>query len=190
MNQNDYLKKLEAALKQIGVQRVDEILADYQEHFMFGLKGGKLETEICQNLGDPNMVAKAYETENMIKEIKNPEAKFSFSAALMILGRLILLAPFNFLILFIPGAILMAIIVSGWAVAVTFFAGSIAAVSATFAAGIINLSFWIGAAATAGSLSLLGISILTAFFMFFVSKHFVLGCISYLQWNLKFILQK
>lgn len=190
MTQSEFLKNLEGALKLNNISRIDEILADYREHFTMGLNNGKTETEISKNLGDPLIIAKAYQTEDMIRVIKSPESEFSFSSALKILGRLIILAPFNFLVVLIPGAILVALIAAGWAIAGAFLASGLAVITAAVAASLLSLSFWVAIASTTGSLSLLGFAILIGFFMFFVSKHFILASISYLQWNLKFILQK
>ncbi len=107
MSQNEYLKQLEIALQTNGIARIQEILADYREHFVIGLANGKSEIEIGQKLGDPDVIAKAYKTEDMIRVIKCPESDFSFSSALKIMGRLIVLAPFNFLIVLIPGTTIL-----------------------------------------------------------------------------------
>ncbi len=191
MTQSEYLRKLEGALKNNGISRIHEILADYQEHFAMGISNGKTEAEISQKLGEPETIAGAYHTEDMIREIKSPESNnFSFSSALTILGRLIILAPLNFIVFLIPGLVLLSLLAAGWAVAAAFFATSLAIISATFAIGILSISFWAMVASSAGSLSLLGLTVLVGFFMYFVSKHLILASISYLQWNLKFILQK
>lgn len=190
MTQNEYLKKLAEALKNNGINQVEEILADYQEHFAMGLRSGKTEWEISQKLGEPETIAKAYQTESLIREIKNPDTKFSFPAALNVLGRLIILAPFNFLVIFIPGMILFSLLVAGWTIAAAFLVCSIALVVWAISASLLSISFWISVALSSGSLSLLGFAALIGFVMFFLSKQFILASISYLQWNLKIILQK
>lgn len=190
MNQIEFLNKLAEFLKSNGVERIDDILADYKEHFAMGAENGKTEAEISQKLGDPATIAKAYQTEGMIREIKNPETKFSFSKALNILGRLIILAPFNFLVIFIPGITLGSLLIAGWSIAFALFVVGPTILGVTIVSGIVGISFWVAVASIAQFLTLLGASVLITCLMFFLSKQFVLACISYLQWNLKFILQK
>lgn len=190
MNQTEFLDKLSCALKSNGIQQIEEILADYKEHFAIGLESGKSENEISQKLGEPDTIAKAYKTDNMIRDINNPNIQFRFSTALNVLGRLIILAPFNFLVLSIPGAILVSLLIFGWTIALTTLITGPALILGSLTTGIFAISTWTSIAYSCISLSLIGFSILVGYLMYFLSKNFILACISYLQWNLKFILQK
>lgn len=57
---NEYLIKLEKALKSISEEDKKEILADYREHFEIGYEAGKTDQEIIESLGDPVELSKMY----------------------------------------------------------------------------------------------------------------------------------
>lgn len=71
MNKLEFLKLLKLELETNGVHNVQDILADYEEHFAHGLNKGKSEEDISKGLGSPLTLAKAYKTESMIREIKS-----------------------------------------------------------------------------------------------------------------------
>lgn len=190
MTQTEFLEKLEHELKIYRVSKVDEIIADYKEHFIMGLQNGKTEVEICEKLGSPSIIAKAFETEVMIDQIKNSEHKFEFAKAFKILRRLLILAPFNFFMVVVPGAILFALLCAGWATSVALVGSSLGLLSISLVAGLLSLSFWIFIGLSSASLGIASLGLLIGTVMFYLSKNIILACISYLQWNLKFILEK
>lgn len=51
MNKTEYLRALKEALKNIDVTIMEEIFADYEEHFQLGMENGKSEEQICEELG-------------------------------------------------------------------------------------------------------------------------------------------
>jgi len=57
MNKNEFMRKLKECL--VGMNQTDkrEILLDYEEHFLDGMKEGRTEEEICASLGDPSEIA-------------------------------------------------------------------------------------------------------------------------------------
>ena len=57
---NDYLNKLDKALKNVDKQVKMEILSDYKEHFELGFEAGKSKEHIIESLGDPDEIAKMY----------------------------------------------------------------------------------------------------------------------------------
>lgn len=61
MNKNEYLAALKEALKDTDKEIMDEIVADYEEHFQAGMENGKSEEQICEELGS---------IEDLVKEIK------------------------------------------------------------------------------------------------------------------------
>lgn len=190
MKKQEFLKELKRELENNQVAKVSEILSDYEEHFTHGLSKGKSELEIASSLGIPSTIAKAYKTETMIQEIKSPENQFRWGLALNVLLRLLVIAPFNFFFLFIPGIVIITFLSVGW--------------SLSFAVGLLGLAilwniptlfslsstFWLWLAGAAGTIGLCGLGFLGVLVMFFVTKYIVLGLISYLQWNLKFVMEK
>ncbi|NLN65809.1 MAG: DUF4097 family beta strand repeat protein [Clostridiaceae bacterium] len=51
MNKIEYLKALKEALQHIDISVMEEIAADYEEHFQVGMENGKSEEQICEELG-------------------------------------------------------------------------------------------------------------------------------------------
>lgn len=51
MNKIEYLNALKDALKNVDIRVMEEIVADYEEHFQVGLENGKSEEQICEELG-------------------------------------------------------------------------------------------------------------------------------------------
>lgn len=60
MNKIEYLNALKDALRNVDIQIMEEIVADYEEHFQVGLENGKSEEQICEELGS---------IEDLVKEI-------------------------------------------------------------------------------------------------------------------------
>lgn len=60
MNKIEYLNALKDALKNVDTKIMEEIVADYEEHFQVGLENGKSEEQICEELGS---------IEDLVKEI-------------------------------------------------------------------------------------------------------------------------
>lgn len=190
MTKNEFMTGLKLALSDMKIANIDDIVADYEEHFSHALAGGKTEEEVSKKLGNPVTIAKAYETESMITTIKDSQKPFKFSQALTVLGRLAIIAPFNFLVLCIPGAVLFSLIVAGWSVLLAFAGVSVALMIASFQEFILHLSGWFTVGLVSTSLTIAGIGTLIALLMYAVTKQVLLYTISYLQWNLKFILER
>ena len=190
MTKQEFLKNLKEELERHKVQNVTDILTDYEEHFDHGLSKGKSEENIALGLGFPSTIAKAYKTEHMINEIKDPAKGFQLGLALSVIARLIVIAPFNFLVLFIPGIVIFAILVSGWSAALGIASAGLAAFSIIPSVVELSSTGWTWVAALCSGLGLMGLALLTGMLMFVISKYILLSLISYLQWNIKFVTQK
>lgn len=190
MTKAEFLNALRIELEKHQVSNISEIISDYEEHFAHGLSAGKSELDIVAKLGEPDTIAKAHQTENLIQKIQSPNGKFELGLAVKIILRLIVLAPFNFLVLFIPGAIIFALLTAGWSVSLAFGAVSLAMVALLGKISIISTSIWAIVAGVSGILGMLGLSVIGIIVMLIVSKAFLMMAISYLQWNIKFITEK
>lgn len=190
MNKLEFFKLLKLELETNGVRNVHDILADYEEHFNHGLSKGKSEEEICKNLGSPTTLAKAYKTESMIQEIKNRDKGFDLKLALNVVIRLLVLAPFNFIVLFIPGIIIFSLLTTGWALTLALGGVGVGIIGFLPEAATWPLTAWGWMAGISMSLSFFGMAILGGMIMFLISKYILMGLISYLQWNVKFVLEK
>lgn len=60
MNQTEFLSQLRQALSRHGLGDIDDILADFSEHFSSGMAMGKDERDIAAELGDPEEIAVQY----------------------------------------------------------------------------------------------------------------------------------
>lgn len=58
MTKNEYMEKLNETLVGFEKDLAKEILEDYEEHFKMGIKKGKTEEQICEELGDINEIAR------------------------------------------------------------------------------------------------------------------------------------
>ncbi|MBC7419542.1 MAG: DUF1700 domain-containing protein [Bdellovibrio sp.] len=190
MNKNEFILALRSALQKNGVKDIDDIASDYEEHFQQAKIQGKNEDEVSRKLGTPEVIAKAYETDSMVLQMKDTSQPFKFTFAFKVLGRLIVLAPFNFLILLIPGSIILAIVVIGWALTMVTGASALAIVTTGLQANLINLSAWVGVSIFSTTLALFGLTAIFILGMMLITKSIVVFAINYLRWNLKFVLQK
>ena len=190
MTKQEFLNLLKSELEKNNIQKVNDIVNDYEEHFSHGLSKGKTESEIAANLGSPSVIAKAYQTEVMIKEVKNPGTEFQWKLALNIIARLLIIAPFNLIVLFIPGIMIFSFLTTGWAIALAMGSISMALLWMLPTVGALALSGWAWIAGISASFGFIGLCVLTGIVMFLITKYILLALISYLQWNLKFITEK
>jgi uncharacterized membrane protein len=185
-----FIATLKEHLQQQNVANVEDILSDYREHFVHGKLNGKTEAQISADLGNPVTIAKAYEAENLIREVQSTKHTLQWTVFLKVLGRLLVLAPFNFFMLLIPGFFLSLFFIAGWAVTLGFVVGAVACLGLVLKISIFSVSFWAGISAIAGSIGLLGLGVIAGLIVFMISRFVLLGLVNYLQWNLKFILEK
>ncbi|MGE0632306.1 MAG: DUF1700 domain-containing protein [Pseudobdellovibrionaceae bacterium] len=190
MKQQEFLSSLKQNLEKYHVENIQDILLDYQEHFTHGLQKGKKEEEISAKLGNPVSIAKAYSAETLIAQVKNPNEKFQVETALKVIGRLVLIAPFNFIVLFIPGVIIFSLLVAGWSVAGAFGVVALSLLGAFVKYSLFVFSFWVLLACISLGFGIFGLAVVSGLVMFFITKFILIGLINYLQWNLKFVLEK
>lgn len=190
MTQKEFLNSLSEELQKHGVEKVSDILADYQEHFTHGLQNGQSEEQISEKLGNPVALAKAFETEGMIAKVKSSGADFQWETAFRVIGRLIVLAPFNLFFLLIPGILIFAFVVAGWSIVAGLSSVAIAIIGVAFKIGFVGFSIWVFLALASVSLGVLGLCLIAVLLMFAITKQIVIALINYLQWNLKFALEK
>ncbi|MCT4612912.1 MAG: DUF1700 domain-containing protein [Clostridia bacterium] len=112
MNKKDFLKKLEELLE--GVPEKGEIIYDYKEHFDIGNENGKSDSEIIEELGSPEDIAMQYNASLMVSKA---EEKMSVVAILKAIASVISLGLLNLFLVMGPVAIIISILVGGFAVA-------------------------------------------------------------------------
>ena len=187
MNKNEFLKILSASLKGIPQDDKKEIIADYEEHFIIGLKEGRKEEDICELLGNPRSIAKQYKIDSILKEA---EKSLSVSRIMNAIIASLSLGFFN--IVFILGpyigllAILIALFASAFAITVTgLFLFFISLVQPLFSSII-----YFGINPVIAIFLAIGTTSLGLLFLIgdcFLAKYFYIGTIKYLKFNLKII---
>lgn len=188
MKKQDYLDKLELELRRQNITKIDEILADYHEHFAVGQANGKSEEEIVAKLGEPTIVAKAYLAENLIQKIQDAPVQDQFTFFMRAVLRLIILTPINFVMLLGPVLLTFIFIVTMWSLVLSIGGFGIGLGVKVF--GLLpfsTLGFWGVGATFFGTVAGLSICLLGIMVMFFVSKIILQMFVRYLQWNVEFI---
>ena len=173
MSRQEFLARLRDGLRELPPKAIDDIVADYEAHFVEGEAAGRSETEVAAALGDPGRLARELRTEAGLKRWeteRNPSAAASAVFAVLGLGAIdvLILLPiilsiagtlFGFSIAavacFGAGAVIMVagpFIEAGSNVAAIMLAGmglmagaaSIGAVTALVSIGFVNALVWYG----------------------------------------------
>ena len=188
MKRQEYLDKLELELRRQNIAKLQEVLADYNEHFEMGLAKGKSEEEIVDKLGDPVTIAKAYQAENLISQMQESPVHDQFGYFVKAVLRILILTPFNFFMMIGPFLVTLCMLIAGWATALSLGGTGIGLAFGLFALiPIAALGFWSGGALLFSSLTVVGLSLLGLIVMFFVTKWILQLFVRYLQWNVNFV---
>ncbi len=193
MNKDEYLERLTELVKDMPKEEREDILLDYEEHFMIGLEKGRTEEEISRALGDPETVAKQIKVEQKIKKAEDkPSVGSMYEAALAAAG----LGFFN--LVFIAGpALLLAAIIAGLFLTglAVIFSGILTTISPLFQVLFPNNTFHLPAGSgffgnlviMAGGIGLTIAGIILVVLMAYIAKWFYNLMIKYLKLNLKII---
>ncbi|HEY8420999.1 MAG TPA: DUF1700 domain-containing protein [Thermoclostridium sp.] len=65
MNRKEFIETLTKKLRENNISDIDEIIAEYEEHFNFKLTDGYSEEEIAAGLGNPEEIAMQYTSGNI-----------------------------------------------------------------------------------------------------------------------------
>ena len=186
MTKKQFLAELAKALKRLPEEERQDILRDFEEHFELGLSEGKSEEEICQALGSPHQIGKELLVTYQIDKVEHQaNAGNMIGAAGTILGAIwaaVGLSFFNFVILLGPFIALVAILVGGWIVGISFLISPLLVlVNAVFVPGSFLL------ARLFRSLVLAGVGLLIVLGMLYATRLVVNGFIRYLRFNVKLV---
>ena len=81
MNKQQFISELESELIKNKAQGVEDILSDYEEHFIGAVQAGKTEEEIIKALGNPSEIAKNYAACTSVEDnIEAKEEKIVFAS--------------------------------------------------------------------------------------------------------------
>lgn len=167
MTKSQYLAKLKHMLPEFEAQ---DILNDFEEHFVTGLAEGKTEEEIVISLGDPVDIAKEY------GYVENVKRKTSITTGIItIIGLLF----FDLIIGIALVATVFAVWVSLWSLVLSLFVFGIAGLVMMFVPIGPWYLFLFAGFALLGLAGLLGIG------MIYVSKYFFKGIVWYGRLHVK-----
>lgn len=191
MNQKEFLNKLQIELESRQISNIPDIIKDYEDHFFFGLAKGKSEQEISESLGDPDSIAKAFHTEKLVQNFKKQKSgPFPWKLAFQIIGKLLILAPFNLLILFFPGIPFFAVLFASWIITGALLIMGISSLTAIPFLSALDPHLWWFLTGLFGSLSLISLALFLTLFLFWLTTSLLKILISYLEWNTRFITSK
>lgn len=179
MNRDQFLFQLESLLKGLPREERDDILQDFEEHFVIGRSEGKTEEDISSALGSPHQIAKEIRANYHIERVNNDKTVGNVIRAVWaVIG----LGFFNLFIVLGPFLVLVSLVLAGWIVSVSFVASPLLVLIDTIAFlgafSMFDLFF---------SLLLAGLGILVGLAMFRVTQFFVTAFIRYLKYNVNLV---
>lgn len=119
MTKDQFLAELQSALTKLPVSERQDILQDYTEYFRFGQEEGKTEEQIAESLGSPMQIAKDLTATYRIEKVEATATTGNiFRAVWAVIG----LGFFNLIIVLAPFIAFAALILAGWAAAISFIA--------------------------------------------------------------------
>lgn len=89
MTRDEFMRRLSRGLEGLPQATIDEILADYADHFEAASAEGRSEAEVAAALGDPSRLARELKLEAGIKrwqEVRSPSSAWTAVIALLGLG--------------------------------------------------------------------------------------------------------
>ncbi|HDR7352428.1 Uncharacterized protein BCZB5J_00848 [Bacillus cereus] len=93
MNKNEFLEQLISSLQNMPNSEKEDIISEYETHFISGKQDGKCEEEIARKLGNPKTIAKEL---NVSYAIHNADNKRSFKNIITALFSVMSLSVLNF----------------------------------------------------------------------------------------------
>ncbi|MEJ7541406.1 HAAS signaling domain-containing protein [Staphylococcus intermedius] len=179
MTKTEYLNTLYQYLKGMSESEKQDIVAEYENHFIEGLRDGKTEQEIIGMLGAPKEMARAINAESAVNQAEERQKTSNITQALVtVIG----LSVLNFVLitgpLMVVLGILLSIVLTGIAFLITPFAllfKYYALSEAILIEDVFAVIGWFG----------LGL-ILIVLFIVIIKWSYVLS-VKYLKWNIKLV---
>ncbi|MCK5762959.1 MAG: DUF1700 domain-containing protein, partial [Clostridiales bacterium] len=115
LNKKEFLNVLEKGLSGLKKEERKDILLDYEIHFAEGIKEGKSEKLICEDLGSPKEIGKLYKANILIDEAdKNVSTDNIIKAIIASIG----LGIFNIVLVLGPFLGLIGVVIAIFAVSI------------------------------------------------------------------------
>lgn len=181
MNKNEFLHTLEKQLKGLPDTEVNDILADYTEHFDIGISHGRTEEDIAKGLGHPKMIAKEIKANYFVSQASESfTVNHFFQALISTIG----LGFFNLIFVLGPFIAILGIIVGLGAGSLAIIATGLVALFAGFLyMKHILLGIFVG-------IALISLGLFFTILVYEGCKWFFKITIRYLQWNIDIIARR
>jgi len=181
-----FMEELKKNLKGLSKEDKEEIIEDYEAHFLIGKKKKRKESEIAKSLGDPKQIAKQAKVELLVsKAEKTKSVKNVWRALFAAIG----LSFFNLVIMLGPFIAMFAIVISFFAAG---FAISMSGLVLIVAAFLPSLEFFYIPAFNHFSMFFAGIGFISLGILFcigtwYIGKGFSILTIKYIKLNARII---
>lgn len=180
MSKDEYIKILKKNIKRLDKTEKNDVLNEYETHFLNGYKDNKSDDEISNNLGNPFFIAKEINALNDIERVENEKGIKNFIHAifsvmgLSIVNFIIILSSIFIFFLLLP--IILACII---AIPVMLFSPIILSFTNGFSVFNLENIFEVIKGIMLGLfLAILG---------YFIVKIFFKLIISFLKWNISIV---
>jgi uncharacterized membrane protein len=183
-SKDDYLNRLKSQLSGLDYLVINDILRDQNEYFNDALAAGRSEAEILKGLGDPAHIAKELKLSYKIHAAQNEKRVWpQLNQVFHILLTICILAPLNFILLFIPFVLISVFIFCSSVTSFAFLVFSILGLILSFF--VLPLSVYLFISGLFGSVSVGIFSLLILFGLYYFIKWLLKMTLSYLRWNIK-----
>lgn len=176
MNKHEYIETLRHYLVGMPEDERNELLRDYEAHFVYGLQRGKTEAEIVKELGDPLTLARDTVGPDFLPPPPWAPPRRDIPR---LIGVSILLFFMNIMLAIPIGTSIWAVFISVCAVAVASILSPLALVGETLWYGDFTL------AKLFVCIGMVGVGMLLASALFYAGKALVVVSTKYLKWNYK-----
>ena len=107
MRKIDFFNDLENALKMLKVEKIDEILRDYEEIFIESAQAGQTDEQIIESLGEPLEIAYNYFNSSTNRNIKDEKQVVKYNKTI-VTGRCVMYTMM-FVMFFVATVVLYAV---------------------------------------------------------------------------------
>lgn len=189
MKKSEFLTSLHNHLGGLPKREVDDILRDQEEYFRDAMSAGRSEEEVVRSLGDPKVFAANLKAELTIQRAESStDLRQKVGLTASALFSILALAPINFFLVLGPFLLLLIFLLAGWILSA---AGVIVAIalSLVFYADMLKhaVGFLTHFSAISFTFACIGASVLCILIMMKLTHWFVIGTLSYLNWNIRFV---
>lgn len=174
MNKQEYIETLRHYLSGMPEDERNELLRDYEAHFIYGLQRGKTEAEIAKELGDPLTLARETVGPDFLPPPPWAPPRRDIPR---LIGVSVMLFFLNIMLAIPIGASIWAVFISICASAVACILSPLALVGETLMYGDFTM------AKLFICFGLVGIGMLLASASYYIGKGLVKVTLNYLKWN-------